>query len=100
MLENAISAAADRVAVALQRDGDWLVISVTDDGPGMSDDLIARATEPFVTTKQHGSGMGLAITRAVVEEEDGTLEIANGRDGGLVVRLRLPLRADGQASIS
>ena len=100
VLENAISAAAERVAVALQREGEWLVITVADDGPGMAEDFIARATEPFVTTKHHGSGMGLAITRAVVEEEDGTLEIANGPEGGLIVRIRLPLRADAQASIS
>ena len=101
VLENAISAAAGRVVVGLARDGEWVVISVADDGPGMTDDFIARATEPFVTTKHQGSGMGLAITRAVVEEEDGALEIANRPEGGLVVRMRLPVRSDGdQASIS
>ncbi|MGZ3404888.1 MAG: ATP-binding protein [Polyangia bacterium] len=95
VLENAISAAAGRVMVGLVRDGPWVVISVADDGPGMTDDFIARATEPFVTTKNQGSGMGLAITRAVVEEEEGALEIANRPEGGLVVSLRLPVRPGG-----
>jgi signal transduction histidine kinase len=90
VLENAIVAARSAVTVQLSRDDDRAVIAVSDDGPGMTPSLLARATEPFVTTKPDGSGMGLAIARAVVEEEDGTLELANRDGGGLVVRLRLP----------
>jgi signal transduction histidine kinase len=67
------------------------LLSVRDDGPGMDGELLLRATELFVTTKPNGTGMGLAITRAVVEEEDGLLEIENGAGGGLVVRMRLQL---------
>ena len=91
VLENAISAATRRVTVQLGRQGGVVTITVSDDGPGMEPSLLARATEPFVTTKAGGSGMGLAITRAVVEEEDGELHIANGAAGGLVVQMRLPL---------
>ncbi|HEX9102581.1 MAG TPA: HAMP domain-containing sensor histidine kinase, partial [Polyangia bacterium] len=91
VLENAVSAAARRVTVALGRQGGAVTITVSDDGPGMAPALLLRATEPFVTTKAGGSGMGLAITRAVVEEEEGELVLANGADGGLVVQLKLPL---------
>lgn len=91
VLENAISAATQGVTVQLGRQGGVVTITVSDDGPGMAPSLLARATEPFVTTKAGGSGMGLAITRAVVEEEDGELHIANGAERGLVVQMRLPL---------
>ena len=90
VLENAISAARSRVTVRLERDGTSLVIGVYDDGPGMDPALLMRATDPFVSTKPGSSGMGLAITRAVVEEEEGELEIANRSGGGLAVMMRLP----------
>ena len=91
VLENAISAASRRVTVELGHKGAAVLITVSDDGPGMDPALLARATEPFVTTKTGGSGMGLAITRAVVEEEEGELVLENGAGGGLVVQLRLPV---------
>jgi signal transduction histidine kinase len=91
VLENAISAATRRVTVALGREGSAVVITVSDDGPGMEPARLARATEPFFTTKEGGSGMGLAITRAVVEEEEGELALDNGPSGGLVVQMRMPV---------
>jgi signal transduction histidine kinase len=94
VLDNAIAAARSEVTVVLSVERDRLLLTVSDDGPGMDAELLPRATEPFVTTKPNGSGMGLAITRAVVEEEDGELEIANGDGGGLVVRMRLRSQLD------
>src|SRR5262249_52260452 len=90
VVENAVAAAKSGVQVVLGKERDAVVISVTDDGAGMPEELLAHATEPFVTTKPDGNGMGLAITRAVVEEESGHLEIANRPEGGLLVRLHLP----------
>jgi signal transduction histidine kinase len=92
VLENAIVAATAQVTVQLTCSDVAIVIGVSDDGPGMEPALLARATEPFFSTKPDGSGMGLAITRAVVEEEGGTLELANRDAGGLAVRLTLPLQ--------
>jgi len=74
---------------AATRDG-GLVLSVVDDGPGMQREVLARATEPFVTTKPDGTGMGLAIARAAVGEEGGALRLANGQTGGLRVELIFP----------
>jgi signal transduction histidine kinase len=93
VLENAIAAATAQVRVRLSASDGDVVIAVLDDGPGMEESLLERATEPFVSTKPGGSGMGLAITRAVVEEEEGTLELANRREGGFAVRLRLPIQS-------
>ena len=90
VIENAIVAARRGVRVdAATRDG-GLVLSVVDDGPGMQRDVLARATEPFVTTKPDGTGMGLAIARAAVGEEGGALRLANGQSGGLRVEMIFP----------
>jgi signal transduction histidine kinase len=90
LVENAITAARSSVVIRSAWDGGWLVLSVDDDGPGMSDDVLARATEPFFTTKPSGTGMGLAIARAVAEDLGGTLELER-TDTGLRASMRLPL---------
>jgi signal transduction histidine kinase len=98
VLDNAVAAAKSEVRVLLGIERGRVLVSVRDDGPGMSGELLARATEPFVTTKPNGTGMGLAITRAVVEEEEGELEISNDAGGGLIVRMLLPSQLDLVAS--
>lgn len=60
---------------ALSTGGGAAVVTVADNGMGMSQDIIGKATEPFFTTKPTGTGMGLAITRQFVEENNGRLVI-------------------------
>lgn len=69
---------------------------VSDDGPGFSDEVLARAFEPYVTTKPGGTGLGLAIVKRIVEEHGGDIELANAQSqllGGAVVRIWLPQHA-------
>ncbi len=89
VVENAIAAARSRVVLSLRAESGFLVLAAEDDGPGMSDEVIARATEPFFTTKPGGTGMGLAIARAVAEDLGGDVLIER-LDPGLRVALRLP----------
>jgi signal transduction histidine kinase len=90
VIENAIVAARYGVRVAATTRDGGVVLAVIDDGPGMQREVLARATEPFVTTKPDGTGMGLAIARAAVCEEGGTLRLANDVGGGLRVELMFP----------
>lgn len=71
-----------------------LCFSVSDDGRGMSADLVARATEPFFTTKPpgSGSGLGLPMAKGFAEQSGGALSIRSGI-GGTIVSLHLPLVA-------
>ncbi|HDQ99293.1 MAG TPA: HAMP domain-containing histidine kinase [candidate division WOR-3 bacterium] len=64
------------------------VIEVTDDGPGMSPEVLARAGEPLFTTSTGRTGLGLPTTRALVGANGGTLEIESAPGQGTTVRFR------------
>jgi len=91
VLRNAVQAPSQRVRVVLESDEAELRVVVSDDGPGLSDEAMRRASEPFFTTKASGTGLGLAVTRQLVEEQEGSLRLRAGGTGGLVVTLAFPL---------
>ncbi len=65
-------------------------ISVHDTGPGIPPEMMPRLFEPFVSTKETGVGLGLLISRRIVEEHGGRLSAANGSDGGACFTVVLP----------
>lgn len=85
-----------RARIALSNEGDAVVLTVTDDGPGVPSELIARLTTPFERVEpsrsRHsgGVGLGLSIVKALATSHGGTVEIENGTRGGLRVLVRLP----------
>ncbi len=68
-----------------------VVLSVEDDGPGMDPRLAERVTEAFVTTKQGGSGLGLAFAARVAKAHHGKLELDTDLGRGTIVRLVFPV---------
>jgi two-component system, LuxR family, sensor kinase FixL len=66
-------------------------LSVADRGPGIAADNIDRVFQPFVTTKKHGMGLGLAICRSIVEAHNGRIWAENAEDGGAVFRVNMPV---------
>jgi two-component system nitrogen regulation sensor histidine kinase NtrY len=76
-----------QVAVAKNGITSFLVL---DRGPGMSDQVLENAMLPFYSTKERGSGLGLALCREIVEAHGGTIKIENRADGGLCVTSVLP----------
>ncbi len=68
----------------------WVVIKVTDDGPGIPEELRERIFDPFVSTKETGLGLGLAICRRISEAHGGRITVANSDGGGAEVLVRLP----------
>lgn len=80
--------------------GDALHIEVEDQGTGMTPSVLARAGEPFFTTKPPGRGMGLGIfvSRAVIERMGGKLDFHSIPGQGTVASVRLPLRGEMTAS--
>jgi len=71
-------------------DADHVEIAVADRGVGMSDVEVARMFEPFFTTKRRGSGIGLAITRNIVDGLGGRIDVESQPGAGTTIRLILP----------
>ncbi|MBI4952142.1 MAG: HAMP domain-containing protein [Myxococcales bacterium] len=86
-----------RIVLRARRDGDYAVLDVDDDGPGIPDDLKPSVFDPYRTTKQEGTGLGLAIVKKVVIEHGGLVEALDAPGGGARMRLRLPLRGSNAA---
>ena len=83
---------ADRhVTIGARREcGDFVEISVTDTGPGISADKLQQVFDPFFTTKTDGMGMGLSISRTIIEAHGGRISAESG-DGGTAFIFTLPV---------
>ena len=87
-----------RVDVTARLDGAQLVeIAVGDAGHGIPADTLARIFDPFFTTKPNGMGMGLAISRTIVEAHGGRLWAENRNGGGAAFRFTLPIAEEAAA---
>jgi len=69
----------------------WLEIAVSDTGPGIASDQSERIFQPFYTTKAHGIGLGLPISRRLVEDHHGTLSVESRPGYGATFTIQLPL---------
>ena len=74
-------------------DEEQLKKQVIDNGPGFSEDLRAKLYEPFMSSKQSGLGLGLSISRTIIEAHGGTLQAENRPSGGAIVSFTLPLHS-------
>jgi two-component system sensor kinase FixL len=73
-----------------QEDEEFVTISVQDNGPGIKAQAMDHLFDPFYTTKKEGLGMGLAISRSIVEDHGGRLWAQNNPDGGAVFSFTVP----------
>jgi signal transduction histidine kinase len=69
----------------------WLDLTVSDTGEGISQEALERIFQPFYTTKAHGIGLGLPITRRLVEDHRGYLLVESQLGYGTAISVRLPL---------
>jgi len=89
-----------RLRAARAAVGDAIEISVSDNGPGIPPAIRSRIFEPFFSTKPQGfgTGIGLAISRGLVETHGGTLELGHGKEPGATFLIRLPVAPTEQSA--
>ncbi|MFN6986527.1 MAG: ATP-binding protein, partial [Rhizobium oryzihabitans] len=81
------------ITATLSQQGDFAVLEVTDNGPGVAPELRDRLFTPFATTKKNGMGLGLALSQRLVERADGEILYVDGENGALF-RVVLPVAAE------
>jgi signal transduction histidine kinase len=92
---NAIQASprGSNVQVTVARDCEGARLTVRDEGLGMTPEVLDRIRKPYFTTKEGGTGLGLAVARGLVEQHGGSLEFKSSPRGGTTVTILLPMKA-------
>ena len=86
------------LAVEWAPDGEWVTLSIIDEGPGIPPVQIDRVFDLFYTTKPQGSGLGLAISSKIVEDHGGTIRCASPAGRGARFEVRLPVRSEASTA--
>jgi signal transduction histidine kinase len=102
LVKNALEAtpAHGKVHIKTRREDDRLMVEVVDNGPGIPPKEQARVFEPFYTTRASGLGLGLYLSKRLVEAHRGTLSMSSEQGKGTVFRIALPLPGNSQAHLA
>jgi len=94
IVRNAAEALAERgggrLHIHARSEGDGVLLLLQDNGPGMDSDLVARVFDPFFSTKEKGSGLGLPLTQQVIEEHGGRIRCTSKVGEGTTFTIWLP----------
>ncbi len=95
LLQNAQDALIDKsnpvIHIRTANESGKIVLQIQDNGAGFEGKVLAKAFEPYMTTKTKGTGLGLAIVKKIVEEHNGSINIENEQYGGATVTISLPI---------
>lgn len=93
LIENGIDASGKngQITIRTHRDGETAVLSVIDSGPGVPIADRARIFQPYISTKESGMGLGLAVVRSIVEDHGGHISVTDAPTGGAQFDLQLPI---------
>ncbi|PLR97739.1 hypothetical protein CVD19_08445 [Bacillus sp. T33-2] len=81
------------VTISINKTDDGRIhIAIQDEGSGIPEDKVKRLGEPFYTTKEHGTGLGLMVSFKIIEEHNGKIEVESGVGIGTVFHVFLPLK--------
>lgn len=87
-----------KIVLHTENNNTSLKLNVLDNGSGFPEQIVARVFEPYMTTKDKGTGLGLPIVKKIVEEHGGTINIENRMTGGTRVSISFPLLADEEVA--
>lgn len=101
LISNGVEAAENQakkahVTIDLKSEEQGLVISVCDNGPGLSEEDKQKMSEPFYTTKSNGTGLGIPVVTAVIRAHHGSLQFFNQSQGGACFQVHIPFVVTGE----
>jgi signal transduction histidine kinase len=107
LIVNGLDAVAERsprdrwvLVRTAKADGGGIELTVEDSGKGIAESDLARVFEAFFTTKREGLGMGLSISRSIVQAHGGRIWAENSAGGGAIFRFSLPVAQQGAAAVT
>lgn len=83
-----------KIQVRLHKDGENAVLEVSDNGSGIPAHLLEQIFEPFITTKDNGTGLGLFISHEIIMNHSGNIKVTSEEGAGSTFKLILPLHAE------
>lgn len=86
----AAAGSGDTIRVLSRMDGERVMISVSDNGPGFPSELLQKVDPIFRSSRTDGMGLGLTLCRRIIEGWGGVMELRNGPDGGAMIRFSVP----------
>lgn len=101
ILVNAYQAIGENGSITVRgerREDGMIALSFRDSGPGFPPDLLPKLLDPFFTTKDHGTGLGLPIVNTIVTAHGGQLLLSNPEEGGAMITILLPVASDPDIS--
>lgn len=80
-----------KIKVSSSREGHFIVISISDSGPGVPGDMRNKIFEPFYTTKKDSTGIGLSLVHRVITDHRGSIDVKTSKWGGAEFRMKIPI---------
>ena len=101
LILNAVDATArgGHIEIRGRRDGAVVEVTVHDDGFGIAPEHAPRLFQPYFTTKKHGTGLGLFVTRKLLADHGGTVECSSVAGQGTAFRVRLPVAGQQEPAL-
>ena len=100
ILRNAAEAMSDGgvITVSFRRQGNQALVVVRDTGEGIAESDLKAVFDPFYSSKQNGTGLGLTLTHQIITDHNGTIEIESERGQGTQVTVALPITTPGASN--
>jgi signal transduction histidine kinase len=103
LISNAVQAMEERggtIVVSTGSTDGFVELAVTDDGPGIDPERVSKVFDPFFSTRDEGTGLGLTIVHRIVDEHDGHIEVSSERGVGTTFRVSLPAMEEAAGGVA